>query len=225
MPLFRLAVFFSVLGTASTAAAQRYIGRDTPRTGSVEVSGGGLFETGQDLDDFTATLTRNPTTGSGPLELFSADASLRPAIGLQARIGYYLSAAFSIEGGVQVSRPSLQVRLSGDFESAPDTVAKETINSYLFTGSALYHFRARKKLKPFVLGGAGHVRDLHAANELVETGLEYHAGGGVKSWFGTRRRKLGIRADVLVSVRDGGVATEASRRIVPTASLSLAYLF
>ena len=221
----RLGVFLAALGLASTASGQVYIGRDTPRKGSVEISGGGLFETGQDLDNLTATLTRNPSTGSGPFELFSAEASLRPALGLRARVGYYLSRTFSIEGGVQVSRPSLEVRLSGDSESAPDEVAKETINSYLFTGSALFHFRPGKKLKPFVMAGAGHVRDLHAGNELVETGLEYHGGGGVKSWVGNRRRKLGMRADIVVSIRDGGVGTEGERRIVPTAGFSLAYLF
>ncbi len=216
------------LGAFAVAApcyAQVYIGRDTPRKGSVEVSGGGVYHGGQDLPDYTATLTRNPTTGPGPFELFKSDASLGAAFGLQARVGYYLSSALSIEGGVQLVRPTLEVRLSADAESAPDTVATESINSYLFTGSVLYHLGAGKGLKPFLIAGAGQVRDLHDGNELVETGLEYHAGGGIKSWFGSGRRKLGVRAEVLVSIRDGGVGTDDGRRMVPTAGVSLAYLF
>lgn len=220
----------AALAVASTCGAQVYIGRktlgrQTPHTGSVEVSGGGVYQGGKDLPDFTATLTRNPTTGPGPFELFKSDATLGAAFGVQARVGFYLSSALSIEGGVQVARPTLEVRLSGDAESAPDTVATESINSYLFTGSVLYHLGAGKGLKPFVMAGAGHVRDLHAGNELVETGLEYHAGGGIKSWFGTGRRKLGVRGEVLLSIRDGGVGAEDDRRMVPTAGFSLAYLF
>ena len=215
----------AAFAVSATCHAQVFIGREAPRKGSVEVSGGGGYQGGKDLADHTATLTRNPTTGPSPFELFQSDASLGRAFGVQARVGYYLSSAISIEGGVQVARPKLEVRLSGDFESAPDTVATETINSYLFTGSLLYHFRARKALKPFVVAGAGQVRDLHAGEELVETGLEYHAGGGLKSWFGRGRRKLGVRADLLVSIRDGGVGAEDGRRMVPTAGVSLAYVF
>lgn len=215
----------ALLVVASTCDAQVYIGRKTPHKGSVEVSGGGVYQGGTDLPDYTATLTRNPTTGPGPFELFKSDASLGAAVGVQARVGVYLSSAVSIEGGVQVVRPTLEVRLSADAESAPDTVATESINSYLFTGSVLYHLGAGKRLKPFMIAGAGHVRDLHAGDELLETGLEYHAGGGIKSWFGRGRRKLGVRAEVLLSIRDGDVGTENDRRMVPTAGFSLAYLF
>ena len=214
-----------MLAVAPTCDAQVRIGRAVPHKGSVEVSGGGVFEGGKDLSDQDATLTRNPPTGTGPLELFRADASVEPAFGGQFRIGFYLSPAVAIEGGVQYSRPKLEVSLSNDFEDAPDVVASESVSSYLFTGSLLYHFGSGPGLKPFVLGGAGQVRDLHAGDELIETGIEYHAGGGIKSWFGTGRRKLGIRVEALVSIRDGGIGTDDDRRTVPTASFSLAYLF
>ena len=213
------------LAMAPTCAAQIFVGREIPRRGSVEVSGGGVYQGGKDLSNQAATLTRNPTTGADPLELFTADASLEPVFGGQFRIGYYLSRAMAIEGGVQYSRPRLEVSLSNDFESAPATVASESVTSYLFTGSLLYHFGSGSKLKPFVLGGAGQVRDLYAGDELIETGVEYHAGGGIKSWFGSGRRKFGIRIDALVSIRDGGVGAEEDRRTVPTAAFSLAYLF
>ena len=211
--------------TARSAEAQVYVGRDTPHKGSFEISGGGNYQGGHDLGTQTATETRNPTTGTGPLELFSADSEISKGFGLQATVGYYLTSAWSVEGSVQIARPKLDVRLSNDFESAPDIVASESITSYLFTGSVLYHFGSGKGLKPFVIGGAGHVRDLHGGNEVVESGVEYHGGGGVKSWFGSGRRKFGVRAEFLVSVRDGGAGTDDGRRTVPTAGVSLAYLF
>ena len=213
------------LAMAQTCEAQVFVRRETPRKGSIEVSGGGVYQGGKDLSNQAATLTRNPTTGTGPLQLFTADTSLEPVFGGQFRIGYYLSRAIAVEGGVQYARPRLEVSLSNDFESAPAIVASESVTSYLFTGSLLYHFGSGSALKPFVLGGAGQVRDLHAGDELIETGVEYHAGGVIKSWFGRGRRKFGIRIDALVSIRDGGVGAEEDRRTVPTASFSLAYLF
>ncbi len=213
------------LAMAQTCEAQVFVRRETPRKGSIEISGGGVYQGGKGLSNQAATLTRNPTTGTGPLQLFTADTSLEPVFGGQFRIGYYLSRAIAVEGGVQYARPRLEVSLSNDFESAPAIVASESVTSYLFTGSLLYHFGSGSALKPFVLGGAGQVRDLHAGDELIETGVEYHAGGGIKSWFGRGRRKFGIRIDALVSIRDGGVGAEEDRRTVPTASFSLAYLF
>jgi hypothetical protein len=213
------------LGIAATCEAQVYLGQAAPHKGSVELSGGGTFQGGKDLPDQTATLTRNPPTGTGPFELFRADSTLNSALGLQARLGYYLSSALSLEGGVQIARPTLEVHLSDDAEGAEEIVASESITSYLFTGSVLYHFGSGAGLRPFLAAGAGHVRDLHSGNEVVETGLEYHAGGGVKSWFGGGRSKLGFRAEVLLSIRDGGFAADDERRLVPTAAFSLAYLF
>ena len=206
------------------ASAQVFGPRDAPHKGSVELSGGGVFQASTDLSNESATLTRNPSTGSGPLELFRADTSLASGYGFQARIGYYLTRALSVEGGFQLVLPELRVRLSNDFENASPTVATESINSYLFTGSALYHF-GRGKYRPCVIGGAGHLRDLHTGDEVVETGVEYHAGGGLKSWFGRGRNKWGIRGEVLFSIRDGGVGGEDERRTVPSGIVSIAFVY
>ncbi len=220
-----LTVVLCLSAVASPCAAQAFHGRETPHRGSIELSGGGVYQGGTDLPDQTATLTRNPTTGPAPFELFTSDSSLRQGFGVQARLGFYLSSAISVEAGVQLARPRLEARLADDFEGAADTVATESISSYLFTGSLLYHVDTGKAFKPFVMGGAGHVRDLHAGHEVVETGLEYHAGGGIKCWFRKGRRKLGLRLEAIVSFRDGGVGADEKRRVVPTGAVSLAYLF
>jgi hypothetical protein len=209
---------------ASTASAQVWIGRDTPRKGSVEISGGGAVAGGTDLGEVSATLTRNPTTGSGPLELFQADTTIAPGIGGQVRAGFYLTSRLALEGGLQYTRPEMRVRFSSDFESAPSETATATITSYLFTGSLAYHF-GQGRVRPFILAGGGHIRDAHNGNEVVETGNEFHAGAGLKTWFGRSRSKFGVRLDVTASMRDGGIGTEDGRRLVPTAAFSLAYLF
>lgn len=209
------------------SVAQVYLGRPSPRTGSVEVSGGGVLSGGKDLPDMAATLTGNPGTGSGALELFRSDSTLTPAVGGRARVGVYVSPRIVLEGGIEYARPKVDVRLSGDFEDAETTTASETLASYLFTGSLLYHFgRVQARFRPFIAGGGGHVRDVHAGSNVVDTGNEFHAGAGFKWWLTSgRSTKVGVRADVTASVRDGGVGAEDGRRVVPAAAFSLAYLF
>ncbi len=218
-----------LLAGAWPAGAQVWIGRGGPgpRGGSVEFSGGVLWAQGFDLGSAAAVLTRNPTTGSTPFTLFNSDTQLDAAPGAQARLGVYLSRRISVEGGVQYSRPTLSTRLSGDVESADSITISETITRYIFDGAVVVHLGdvGGGRAVPFVTGGAGYIRELHAGNELVETGTQYYAGGGVKVWFGQARRRLGIRGDVGVAVRDGGFDFKEGRRTVPTAGASLLYLF
>jgi hypothetical protein len=204
--------------------AQVYVRSDRPRLGTVEVSGGGTWAGGQDLTGAAATLTVNPAGGRTSFEQFDSDPTLDPAFGVQGTVAVYLTRALAIEGGVQFSRPELKVRLSNDFEDAPDVTASTMISTYVFTGSLVYHFGSSGRTVPFIAAGAGHLRDVHTSNELVETGTEFHGNAGIKMWF-DRRRKLGLRAEGGLSVRDGGFSFEDERRTVPTAAVSLLYLF
>jgi hypothetical protein len=213
------------------AAAQVWIGGggSRPNAGSVEFSGGVVYAQGYDLGTATASLTRNPTTGSSPFELFDARSQVDPTPGVQAKLGVYVARSVSIEGGVQYSRPVLGVRLTGDAESADAITATETITRYVFDGAVVIHLLpmsfAGGRGVPFVTGGGGYVRELHEGNELAETGRQYHAGAGVKLWFGQRRRRVGVRGEVGVALREGGSDFSDGRRTVPTAGASLLYLF
>lgn len=207
------------------ATAQVWVGTGGPRRGAVEISGGGIWHAGQDLPAQAAVLTGNPAAGTGPLTLFNSEPSLEPVIGAQAMVGIYVTRALAIEGGLQFSRPTLSVELTDDFEDADPVTATTAISQYLFTGSLLYHFGSPGRVSPFVAIGGGHLRDVHAFNELVETGTEYHGKLGVKVWTGQGRRRLGIRAEAGLSMRSGGFTFDEDRRIVPTAAVSLAYLF
>jgi len=214
-----------ILMGSTDAAAQVWVGRSGPRPGAVEISGGGIWTAGQDLEELGATLTPNPATGSSSFELFNSEPTLKSVIGAQALVGYYITRAFAIEGGVQYSRPTLSVRLGDDFEGAPSLTATTDITQYLFTGSAVYHFGNRPNMSPFIAVGGGHLRDVHNGNELIETGVEYHGKFGVKWGTGNGRGRLGLRAEGGLSMRSGGFTFDEDRRIVPTAAVSLAYLF
>ena len=100
---------------ATDSAAQVWTGGGGPRPGAVEISGGGTWIAGQELSDRDAILTPNPGAGFDEFELFTTQPTLKSAIGAQALIGYYVTRTFAIEGGVHYSRPTLSVRLAGDF--------------------------------------------------------------------------------------------------------------
>ncbi|PYR94039.1 MAG: hypothetical protein DMF84_07405 [Acidobacteria bacterium] len=219
-----IAICAAMLVVPSIARAQ-LVGRDLPRMGTFEISGGALWSGGYSFETALANETRNPTTGTAPLTLFQGKPRLDTATGAEAHLGMYLGRRVSIEGGVQFSRPSLTVRTSADFENAPETTAASPITQYVIDGSLLYQFRSGR-LGPFVSVGAGYLRQILENNSIVETGNEIHGGGGVKYWFGGGRR-FGFRAEARVSSRSGGVSLDAlaKRRLVPAVSAGLVYLF
>lgn len=211
--------------TPLPSAGQVWVGSAGPRPGSTELAVGGGFNLGQTFDSQDATLTPNPSGGQSTLDLFGAEAKLRPAPAAHAQLAVYLTRSVAIEAGFQFARPVFEVSLSDDFEDAADVTATTTITQYLFTGSLVYHFgRPGAKTTPFVAGGAGHVRDVHEGNGLIDTGVEYHGKAGVKLWFG-RRQTSGLRLEAGVSIRDGGFTLDEDRRIVPNAAASFAYRF
>jgi len=213
---------------APAAAQVRYQAR-TPRRGSSELSGGLVWSGALDFGTRTADETRNINTGQGAFPLFSTASRVPAVAGVQGRLGIYLSRAVAIEGGVQYSRPRLSTLVSADAEQAPDVTVSETLTRYIVDGSILFHLTglsfAGGRGMPFLSGGGGYLRELHSGNELMESGREYHAGAGIKVWFSDRPRRLGFRADIGASIRDGGVDFDPGRRTVPTAGVSLAYLF
>jgi len=216
------AIFAMALATPATARAQGPA-RDLPHTGTFEISGGVLWTGGYGFDTALANETRNPSTGSSPLTLFQGEPEFTRGLGFNARVGFFFGPRFSVEGGLEVTRPSLDVRTSGDFESATDTTAESPLTEYIVEGSALYHFGSGSFV-PFVVAGGGYLRQVLEDASTIETGNEVHGGGGVKYWFS---RRLGVRAEARASSRSGGLSLDASnkRRLVPTFSVGASYLF
>ena len=210
---------------ASVAHAQVFVGREVPRRGSVEIGGAGVWAGSQTLPEQAALLTPNPGTGSGSFQLFNSEPKLDATLGVQATVAYYLTSRLALEGGFRFARPELTVRLTEDFEDAPDLTARSTVTQYLFTGSLVYHFGGRGRVTPFIAGGAGHARDAHEGNEVVETGIEFHGTGGVKIWWATGQRKVGLRLEGGFSSIDGGFSFDEGLRTAPTASAGIAYVF
>jgi hypothetical protein len=224
-----IAVVLLVSAWPAAAEAQLWRGSDAPRPGSVEITGGVISFAGFDLGNRNAAETRNINTGADPFTLFAAGSRIGGAPGAQFRVGVYLAKAVSLESSVQYGRPKLSIRLSNDAEQAPGVTADDTITRYVADGSVLFHLThlsfAGGRAVPFISGGAGYIRELHDANEFVQTGHEYHAGAGLHVWFGEGTHRLGFRADVGASMRDGGADFGTGSRTDPTGGASIAYLF
>jgi len=218
-----------VLAWAQLYKGHYGFGRDVPHAGSLEISGGAVWSGGFDQGSVSAEETRNSTTDTSPFVLFTATTRTKPVIGAQGRFGVYVAKALSVEAGVEYGRPTVEIRLGDDAESAADVTATETLTRLVADGSAVLHLTglsfAGGRGVPFVRGGAGYVRELHEKNEVVERGSEYHAGAGLKLWFGEGMHRAGLRFDGGVAFRKGGADIADKRRTVPTAGVSLMYLF
>ena len=189
-----------------------YIGRDAPRRGMFELSGGGMFASGFDLGE--SDRRADPELTHREVRSLFERGTVAGFPGAFARIGFYLSDSVSIEGGDALRAPdALGPAVRRCRVGAPNATAEETLSHYLFEGSLVWHLRhlsfASGRAIPYVAGGAGYLRELHEGNQLVETGQEFHALGGLKYWLGSRRpavRRCASRAGV--SSRKKGFDTD-----------------
>ena len=172
--------------------------------GRYEVAAGVRFVGPEPLGKVDATET---TAGGGTYQLFTADSTLDPLIGFEARLGVRLLPALRIEATGSYGASDLKVDLTADAESAAATTATERITQFTIEGGAVmelrrWHVGARGA--PFVSAGAGYVRALHEDRLLVDEGVLWHAGGGVnlvlRSSPGTT---LGVRFDARAQFQSG----------------------
>jgi hypothetical protein len=218
-----LTILLAIVCAPALAAAQVYVPSDAPHGGSIEVGGGGTFVGGFEMGSSTADLTTSSPTGR--YDLFTAASKVNSFPGVSAQVVYYLSRTIAVEGGFRYARPELSVELGDDVESAADVTATEKASHYVFGGSLVWHLREGGAAVPFVSGGAGYLRELHQGNQLVETGVEYHATAGLKYWLGSGQHRFGLRFEAGLSARENGFDDEDRRRVLPLVSAGISYLF
>jgi hypothetical protein len=199
---------------ASDAAAQP-APRPPVRVPRVEI-GGGIGWVGQsEVGTRDATFTGNlPGEEPDRVTLFQVNGRTRSGPVASGWIGVNLTGAWAVEGVLHYSRPKLSADIRADVEGAPNlTVVASSFTQTLIEGNVLYHFnRARfdnEHTVPFVLIGAGSLRQTNSDEGIDEVGQIYQAGVGFK-WTARidarrRARGIGLRLDVRYVLRDGGV--------------------
>ena len=209
----------AILCSAPQADAQTSLAAPGPKR--FTVSAGLIANGGYELGDRNAELRGNSGTGATTFTLFHADGAMERVAGFEARFAYALSRALSIEVGGTTSRPDVNVTIEQDVESSGTTLVAETLSQYSVDVGGLFKLpwpRQTPRLQPYVIGGAGYLRQLHEDRLLVETGHTIFGGGGVQYAFRTRGYPLGVRAEARLVRRVGGIDFEDKSRSHPSIS-------
>lgn len=223
-----MATWLVTVVMVSPAAAQQ--GGDTPalRPGHVTVSGGIGWIGSYTVGDRTAELRGNgPGASAAPFDLFRASSSIDASLAPEARIGFAVTPALTVEAGVSYHRPGLTTSISGDSESAAVTLDSEQLVQYLVDVAAVWQIPGAslgQHARPFVLAGGGYLRQLYDERTLVETGSVYFAGAGLRYWLrggDGATRSIGLRGEARALWRRKGVEFEGKTRVAPTAALHL----
>jgi hypothetical protein len=172
----------------------------------------------------------NETTGTGgTLRLFASSTELASGSGLDAHVAFSLTRRLEAEAYLSYTQPELQTRIDSDTETsnAPLTIS-DTIRQFAIGGAALWYLQAPRaggRLRLFVRGGIGGLRQLENDGTLIVTGREYEAGGGVKILFSSRSsgfwKGLGARAEARAVIRQKGVAFDDNARVAPAVAASI----
>jgi hypothetical protein len=161
------------------------------------------------------------TRTGGDYRLFGTESRFDAAPVIEARGGYALTPRYIVEGRVGISHPELSTSITGDAENAPDLTVAERIDQYTFEGALVALFPGLRfaSFVPFASGGAGYLRQLHEGQTLVEEGVAYHLGGGVRRSLFARDggwvRGAGIRVDARVYILTGGIELDDQPRAHP----------
>ncbi len=174
-----------------------------------------------------AQLRGNATgTSPPPFTLFSASSEVGPAASAVVRVGFTLTPRLVIEGGGAFDRPRVRVSITQDAEASQQQLDGEQLQQYLIDAALVWHLPMRwgRRVRPFIIGGGGYLRQLHEERTLVETGQIYFGGVGARYWFhggaGTTRG-VGLRGDVRANRRRGGIDFEDRARVFPTVAIHL----
>lgn len=215
-----------VLGclSADVASAQE---APALRAHRVVLEGGVVWSGSYDVGDINARLRSNAVGSTPPpFTWFSASSQVGSVPSVAARVGFTLTPTLAIEVGGMFGRPRVAVTITGDAETTRHDLEGEQLGQYLLDGAVVWHLPVRlgPRVRPFVVGGAGYLRQLHEERTLVETGQVYYAGVGARYWIrggsGTAR-SLGLRGDLRANLRRGGIDFEDKARVYPTLAVHL----
>jgi hypothetical protein len=193
----------------------------------VVLEGGVVWSGGYAIGDMNAQLRGNAPGGTPPpYTLFTASSDVGSAASVTARVGFTVTPQLVIEGGGWFGMPRLGTSITADVEAGASRIDGEQLKQYLFDAAVVWHLPLRlgPRVRPFVMGGGGYLRQLHEERTMVETGSTYFAGAGVRYWIrgGTGvARSFGLRTDLRANVRRGGIDFEDKVRVFPTLAVHL----
>ena len=193
----------------------------------VTISGGPAWLGGHPIGTATAELRTNaPGATTPPFTLFTAESRIASCVAGAIRVGVEITSRISVEGGAVFGRRRVPFSITSDPEAGPQQLEGESLQHYEFDAALAWELPQPRgnRLRTFVLGGVGYLRQLHQDRTLVESGQVYYAGGGARYWLWHRpdsSRSLGVRGDLRLNVRRHGFDFETKTRLYPSLSLLL----
>jgi hypothetical protein len=161
------------------------------------------------------------------LNLFEVDARLGWAVPVSTRLAFRLNGSIQFEATGTVTPNTVTVGLADDAEAVTDLVLTEPARQLLVESGLVLHLKPRGKWArtvPFFTTGMGVFWDVHD-EAAAQLGQQFFAGGGVKYSLRTRPRGrvkvLGLRSDLRVTLRSGGMALDDDLHVLPGFGASL----
>ena len=215
----------ALVAAVATASAQP---SPTFRSWHITFAAGASAQTGYAIGDRNAELRRNVIGASSPLPFFRAESKIQRATAADIRAAIALTPLLAVEVAGTFSQPQLSVRISADPEASGETFATERLSQYAVDVSGMLllpDVGLGRRGRLYAIGGGGYLRQLHEGRLEVDTGSTIHAGAGVQYWFrggiNPRQHPLGIRGEVRVVHRNGGIDYEDRSRNFPAVSALL----
>jgi hypothetical protein len=218
-----------------SSTASPSVAREPGRPHAFEMSVSFVVLGPSSLGSRTATLTPNQAGSAPPYTLFAASAQLQTAPGFDVRMGYAVTRAVVVEGGMTYSRPGVSLTVTQDAENAEGfSSTGESLSQFSFDATVRIHLKRLSfrggRGRPYVAAGAGYLRQLHEGAIAVDTGVVYSFGGGLIYLLQAQRVRLlpglamqgvGLRADVRGNIASGGFSFDGRNRVYAGASVGL----
>jgi hypothetical protein len=221
---------WAALGLLLTAiSSTSVLAQEAPelRSHHVTFSAGLLWSSGYDVGESTAQLRGNAAGASAPpFTLFTAASRVTSAMAPDFRVGFAVTPRIAIEGGASFGQPRIGFAIARDAEAPAQEFPGEKLDQYQIDGNVTWQLPIDmgRQLAPFATIGAGYLRQLHQDRALAETGQVYFGGAGVRYWLRGGHgatRAIGLRGDVRVMARNGGIDFEKKKRAYPSVSVML----
>jgi len=167
------------------------------------------------------------TAPSGRFTLFSTSTEVSSAAGVETRVGVRLTPRFAVEASASYSRPVIRTAVSGDVENAAPLTATDTLRQISVDGALVVDLTREERVRrasPFIVAGAGYLRELHEGDTLAVNGQRYFAGGGIKWLLMSSPHKLkglGLRADARALLQRKGAAFDERVHTSPSVTASI----
>lgn len=195
------------------------------RPGRISISAGGVVNGGVTVGDVTGALRPNASGTPPPFTLVRARSAIDRAVGVETRVAVAITRRLAVEVGAAYLQPELVVSILQDPELAGGAVVSDRLSQFTVDLSGLYQLprvALGSRIRTYVLGGGGFLRQLHEGRTLAENGRTFHAGGGLRYWLrggSARQAAVGARLEARVVHRTGGIDFEGAARTYPSASL------